>query len=307
MTYERELYIMKKTTALILVVLILSSMSFAFAADIAEGEKRTVLGANLDEDQIKSLYGVFGIERGDVKELRVNIDQERKYLEGLIDGSKIGSRSYSSIYIETLPAGSGIEVETHNIDWCSKEMYISALSTAGVKDCRVIVAAPFNVSGTAALTGVYLAYEDMSGVKMDELAKQVGAEELTVTAELAEKLGAVDSVEIVNELKLILDETKDMTDDELRAEILNIAGEMGIELTDAQTDKLILLCRSLEKMDPDKLKSKVDSVKESINKMAEAKDNIQKFSEKFSEKFNNIYNAVYDAFKSFFSIFGKKN
>lgn len=297
---------MKKIIAVILTILILSSMSFALAADIAEGEKRAVLGVNLDENQIENIYNVFGIKRGDVKELRVSINQERKYLEGLIDSSKIGSRSYSSIYIETLPEGSGIQVETHNIDWCSKEMYISALTTAGVKDCKVIVAAPFNVSGTAALTGVYLAYEDMSGVKMDELAKQVGAEELTVTAELAEKLGAIDSVEIVNELKLILDETRNMTDEQLKVEIINIAERMGVKLTDSQINKLISLCRSLEKMDPDELKNKVDSVKDSIKKMAEAKEKIQNFSEKFSEKFKNIYNAVSEAFKNFFSFFSKK-
>lgn len=232
---------MKRTIAIILTILILSSMSFALAADIAEGEKRAVLGANLDDNQIENIYKVFGIKRGDVKELRVSIDQERKYLEGLVDSAKMGSRSYSSIYIETLPEGSGIEVETHNIDWCSKEMYISALTTAGVEDCKVIVAAPFNVSGTAALTGVYLAYEDMSGEEMDELAKQIGAEELTVTAELAEKLGAIDSVEIVNELKLILDETRNMTDEELRAEIIKIADRLGVTLTDSQIDKLISL------------------------------------------------------------------
>jgi len=162
------------------------------------------------------------------------------------------------------------------------------------------------VSGTAALTGVYLAYEDMSGEEMDELAKQIGAEELTVTAELAEKLGAIDSVEIVNELKLILDETRNMTDEELRAEIIKIADRLGVTLTDSQIDKLISLCRSLEKMDPDELKEKVDSVKESIQKMAAAKEKIQNFSEKFSEKFKNIFNAVSEAFKNFFDIFRKK-
>ena len=217
------------------------------------------MGANLDENQIENIYKVFGIKRETLR----NPCQHRsgeKYLEGLVDSAKMGSRSYSSIYIETLPEGSGIEVETHNIDWCSKEMCISALTTAGVEDCKV-VAAPFNVSGTAALTGVYLAYEDMSGEEMDELAKQIGAEELTVTAELAEKLGAIDSVEIVNELKLILDETRNMTDEELRAEIIKIADRLGVTLTDSQIDKLISLCRSLEKMDPDELKEKVDSVK----------------------------------------------
>ena len=58
-------------------------------------------------------------------------------------------------------------------------------------------------------------------------------------------------MEIINELKLLLDETRDMTDEELRAEIARIAAEAGVELNGSQVGQLVTLCRALEKLDPD--------------------------------------------------------
>ena len=78
--------------------------------------------------------------------------------------------------------------------------------TAGITDANVKIVAPYKVSGTAALTGIYMAYEDITGKKLDEDAKLVGTKELTITAELADEIGSADSTAIVNELKLILDQ-----------------------------------------------------------------------------------------------------
>lgn len=54
-------------------------------------------------------------------------------------------------------------VNTSHITYCTSQMYISALATAGITDAKITVTAPFDVSGTAALTGVYKAYEDITG------------------------------------------------------------------------------------------------------------------------------------------------
>ena len=70
--------------------------------------------------------------------------------------------------IEEADAGSGIEVETHNISFCSKEMYTNALVTAGISDAKVTVAGPFPISGTAALVGAMKAYGEMTGEGVDE-------------------------------------------------------------------------------------------------------------------------------------------
>ena len=286
---------MKRFVSVLLVCALLAGAVPALAVDA--GEARAVIGANLTEEQIAAVYENFGIKRGDVTELRVTNADERKYLEDYVDESIIGTNSISCVYIEVLKEGEGLEVTTSNINWCTSQMYVSALATAGITDAKIIVAAPFEVSGTAALTGVYLAYEDITGEELDETAKLVSTQELTLTAELAEQIGSYDSVEIVNELKLLLAETKNMTDEELRAEIVSIASDLGVTLTDTQINQLISLCRSLEKLDPDQLKEKVESVQETIAKLGQAKEKVTGFI----EGVKNVWNSVVNFFKNLFS------
>lgn len=285
---------MKRFISILLVCSLLIGAVPALAVDA--GEARAVIGANLTEEQIADVYANFGIERGSVTELRVTNADERKYLEGYVDESIIGTNSISCVYIEVLEEGEGLDVTTSNINWCTSQMYVSALATAGITDAKIIVAAPFEVSGTAALTGVYLAYEDITGQELDETAKLVSTQELTLTAELAEQIGSYDSVEIVNELKLLLSETKGMTDDELRAEIVSIASDLCVTLTDTQIDQLISLCRSLEKLDPEQLKEKVESVQNTIAKLGQAKEKVTSFI----ESVKNVWNSVVDFFKNLF-------
>lgn len=286
---------MKKILSILLACCLLAGAVPALAVDA--GEARAVIGANLTEEQISAVYSNFGVKRGDVTELRVTNADERKYLEGYVEDSVIGTNSISCVYIEVLEAGEGLDVTTSNINWCTSQMYVSALGTAGITDAKIIVAAPFEVSGTAALTGVYMAYEDITGETLDETAKLVSTQELTLTAELAEKIGSYDSVEIVNELKLLLGETKNMTDEQLRREIESIASDLGVSLTDTQISQLISLCRSLEKLNPEQLKEKVESVQNTIAKLGQAKETVSNFF----EGVKNVWNSIVDFFKGLFA------
>lgn len=286
---------MKKILSILLACCLLAGAVPALAVDA--GEARAVIGSNLTEEQISAVYSNFGVKRGDVTELRVTNADERKYLEGYVEDSVIGTNSISCVYIEVLEAGEGLDVTTSNINWCTSQMYVSALATAGITDAKIIVAAPFEVSGTAALTGVYMAYEDITGETLDETAKLVSTQELTLTAELAEKIGSYDSVEIVNELKLLLGETKNMTDEQLRREIESIASDLGVSLTDTQISQLISLCRSLEKLNPEQLKEKVESVQNTIAKLGQAKETVSNFF----EGVKNVWNSIVDFFKGLFA------
>ena len=266
---------MKKLITILLIIIMAVGMIVpAYAENI---QSRAVIGADLTDDQIAAVYNAFGIKRGDAIELRVTNGEERQWLQGYVDESLIGTRSISCVYVELLPEGSGMDVTTSNITWCTGEMYISALATAGITDARIIVAAPFEVSGTAALTGVYKAYEDMTGKKLDDLAKLVSTQELTITGELANEIGSMDSTSIVNDLKLMLDETQKMTDDEIRAEIVEIAGRYNVSLTNTQIQQLIDLCRSLEGLDADSLKARVEEVQGTLQKVSDAKTKVVGF------------------------------
>ena len=286
---------MKRLLCIILAVLMFASLGAAAYAD-GDAQARAVIGANLDENQIASVYQLFNVKRGDVKEMTVTNAEEREYLEGYVDESLIGTRSISCVYVELLAEGAGMDVTTSNITWCTPEMYISALATAGITDARIVVAAPFEVSGTAALTGVYKAYEDLTGKKLDDLAKAVSTQELTITGELANEIGEMDSTSIVNDLKMMLDETAQMTDEEIKEQIVQIAGRYNVSLTDNQINQLISLCRSLEGLDADALKARVEEVQNTLKKVSDAKTQVIGFVEQVKKVVTSI--------KSFFEKIG---
>ena len=289
----------KLITILLIIVMAVGMIVPAYAENI---QSRAVIGADLTDDQIAAVYNAFGIKRGDAIELRVTNGEERQWLQGYVDESLIGTRSISCVYVELLPEGSGMDVTTSNITWCTGEMYISALATAGITDARIIVAAPFEVSGTAALTGVYKAYEDMTGKKLDDLAKLVSTQELTITGELANEIGGMDSTSIVNDLKLMLDATQKMTDDEIRAEIIDIAGRYNVSLTNTQIQQLIDLCRSLEGLDADSLKARVEEVQGTLQKVSDAKTKVVGFVETVKKVVTSV-SSFFDRIKDIIAKF----
>ncbi len=291
---------MKKIFSLLLALLLVAGMAVPAYADV--NQSRTVIGADLSDEQVASVYGMFGIRRGEAIELKMTNAEERTYLEGYVDDSLIGTRSISCVYVELLPAGSGMSITTSNINWCTGEMYISALATAGITDASIIVAAPFEVSGTAALSGVYKAYEDMTGKKLDDLAKLVSTQELTVTGELAAEIGAMDSTSIVNELKLMLDVTQTMSDDEIRSEIREIASRYNVNLTNTQVEQLLSLCRSLEGLDADSLKARVEEVQGTLQKVSDAKTKVVGFVQgvkKVVESVSGFFDKIKDIIAKF--------
>lgn len=277
---------MKKTISLLVFAAML--LGFCTIAEADYTQSRAVIGADLTNDQVLLVYQAFGVPQGSVIQLSLTNAEERQYLSGYVDPSVIGTRSISCVYVELLPQGTGMNVTTSNITWCTGEMYISALATAGITDAKIIVAAPFPVSGTAALAGIYKAYEDMTGQKLDNLAKLVSTQELTITGELAQEIGSMDSTYIVQDLKLMLDETRKMTDEQIRNEIINIAAQYHVSLTDTQISQLISLCRSLEGLDASSLKSRVEEVQSTLKKVSNAKSQVVGFVQTFKNAVTSV-------------------
>ena len=282
--------------ALSILMLIALFVGLPSAPAFADAEmRRTVIGADLDDSQIETVYRSFGIERGTVPELRLTNAEERAALAGSLDEAVIGTRAISCVYFELLPEGSGLLVRTENISFCTAEMYRNALRTAGITDAKMIVAAPFSVSGTAAMAGVYKAYEDMTGESLNTDAKTAGTQELTVTGELANELGSDESAQsIIGELKAMLSETSGMTDDEIRETIRSIADEHNVRLTETQVQQLLDLCGALEKLDPERLSQSAEDAKNTLQKMEDAK-----------EKVGGFLQTVKRAFESMKSLFEK--
>ena len=290
---------MKRIIAFIMTAACICSMGSAFAYQA--GEARAVIGANLDQEQVAAVYKDFGIERGSVEEIIVTNADEREYLEGLVDDKKIGSVALSCVYITLLEEGAGLSISTNNINWCTEQMYINALTTAGITDAKVIVSAPFEVSGTAALTGVYKAYEDITGQSLSNLAKSVGAEELILTGQLAEYIGSEEAAALINELKGILDITETMSDSDVKKEIQKLADQYNVQVTETQIDQILKLCRQMEKLDVAELKEKILSITQTVEKAVSAKQKVNDTISTVTDKVTKFFGSVTNFFAGLFS------
>jgi len=291
----------RKVFNLISAYLIVSVVLLGLGASAAHAENNrcVVLGADLTEEQINEVYSYWGITRGSVDEIFVTNAEEREYLTGLIADEQLGTRAISCVYIEVLPEASGLKVNTVHINWCTPEMYMSALSTAGIMDAYIHVAAPFDVSGTSALTGVYKAYEHITGLQLNRGIKQVANEELAVNGELAERLGAEESTKLISELKAGLATVSSMSDEELKLMIRSVAGRAGVTLSDSEVEKLLSLCRHMEALDADAIKERAEKIQDSIDRIKEVQQQAVSFLEKLSAFLTRI-TAYIDSLKSMF-------
>jgi uncharacterized protein YpuA (DUF1002 family) len=200
-----------------------------------------------------------------------------------------------------MPEGSGLEITLKNINYCTGDMYKNALATAGITDAKVMVTAPYPVSGTGALTGAYKAYEDITGTLLNETAKAVGAEELVVTGELAEFVGSEEAAGIIAELKTMLDQTAGMTDDEVRKEIEYIAEMYNVSLTSGQVTQILNLVRKLEGLDEEALQNRLTSLAKTAETAGKAANTVSRVY----ESVKNFFGSVGNFFSKIFG--GKKN
>ena len=137
--------IKSKITSLILCgALFISSINFAFA----DSSRVVTLGANLSKEQRATMLKYFGVNEDEVVIIEVNNQEERKYLQGVASEAQLGKVTISCSYVEPTKKGNGINVKTANLTWVTSSMIATTLSTAGIEDANVVVAAPFPVSGT---------------------------------------------------------------------------------------------------------------------------------------------------------------
>ena len=283
---------MKKIIAFMLsAIMLLGACGTAFALNA--GEARVVLGADLTEEQKQeALVWFFGSEaeaqNSGAPILTVTNKDERLYFEGKLPDKKLGHVALSSIYIVGREQGSGLNIVTHNINYCTPEMYENALISAGITDADIKIWAPREISGTAALTGIYKAYEDMTGRMLDEAAKDLGIEELIATGELAEYLGSEDALGIIRDVKKILDETRTMSDEDVMTRINEIAAEYGATLTDDQAKQIFSLARQFEGLSAEEIQGRLVNMAKAAQKAQSFGETVQSVIHSIGEFFQTI-------------------
>ncbi len=263
------------------------------------------LGADLNESQkskVLSLLGVSKDELADYEIMEVTNEEEHEYLGEYLSASVIGSNALSSVRIEKLEEGEGIGVETKNITYCTSGMYTNALTTAGVTDAQVTVAGPFEISGTAALVGVMKAYSDMTGEDVLQENADAATNELVLTGELAEDMGAEKAEQLVALVKQRVLDGKISNGEGIEEAITKSADELGIELTKEQQKELTELMDKINdlNLDADKLKQQAEKVYDKLKDLDVSVEEAQGFFDKLVQFFASLTEKIISWFSGLF-------
>ncbi len=253
----------------------------AFGASLKESEKNTVL----------KLFDVTKEELADYEVIEVTNKEEHEYLDSYLASRVIGTRALSSVKIEEADAGTGIKVTTKNINFCTEPMYVNALATAGFEDADVVVAGPFELSGTAALVGAIKAYSVMTGEPVNDQAADAAMDELVTTGELVDSLGSDKATQLIAIIKDAVIEGDLNSDEDILKAIDDGAKKLGVTLTDEQRNEILDLMKKISGLDIDldALKKSAQSIYDSLSDIGIDLDDAGGF-------FSNIFSAIGDFF-----------
>ena len=262
------------------------------------------LGADLSDDQKNTVLSLMGIDPANLANYNVTYvtnAQEHQYLDSYVDSSKIGSKSWSSVVIVKRKKGNGLNISTNNITYCTVGMYKNALTTAGITDADIIVAGPKPISGTAALVGIFEAYEAMTGEAVQDNVVDAALNELVVTGELEASIQGLTDQEVeefIAYIKSLIAE-KGLTDEKSINEAIDEAcDKYGVTLSDDERQKIVDLLLKITSLGID-LSGLVDYAASLYNsfKNGGSSSGIMAFIGNF---FGNIFSAIGEFFKNLF-------
>lgn len=251
-----------------IMVALLCSMCLAVSSPIpamADGTKVVTLGADLTQDQKNTMMNYFKADSSQVQVITVTNQDERALLGNYVPSEQIGTRTLSCAYVKPTQSG-GIKVRTANLNYVTCNMIATALSTAGVTNCEVVAACPYEVSGTGALTGVMKAYESASGQALDSTKKDLAAEEVVVTGDVGQQVGQDNATNIINQAKLQIIGDNIQNADEIYNIVNNIAVQNGITLSQDELDTIVSLLQQIAQQNYDiqEMKKTLEDIQQNL-------------------------------------------
>lgn len=211
----------------------------------ADATKVVSIGNDLSEAEKKTMLKYFGIaDDKSVQKITVTNKDEVSHLSSYIPREQIGTRTVSCAYIKPTESG-GIKVRTANLQYVTANMIASTLADLGIKNCEVVSACPFVVSGTGALTGIIMAYETATGDKIDESKKDIATQEVVVTKDLAKDIGNVKAEYVINQAKAEAVQNNISDKQEIQNTVTNIVNNNNINISQDQIENITNLTQNI--------------------------------------------------------------
>lgn len=211
----------------------------------ADATKVVSIGNDLTDAQKKTMLKYFGIE-GDQSVQRINVTNkdEISHLSSYIPLEQIGTRTVSCAYIKPTESG-GIRVRTANLQYVTANMIASTIADLGIKNCEVVSACPFQVSGTGALTGIIMAYETATGETIDQAKKDIATQEVVVTKDLAKDIGNVQAEYVINQAKVDAINGNMKDKEQIQENVTNIVNNNNINISNDQIKNITNLTQNI--------------------------------------------------------------
>ena len=250
------------------IVAMLCSMCLAVSTPVpamADGTKVVTLGADLTDEQKNTMMNYFKADSSQVQIISVTNQDEHNLLGKYIPSEQIGTRTLSCAYVKPTQSG-GIRVRTANLNYVTCNMIATALSTAGVTNCEVVAACPYEVSGTGALTGVMKAYESASGQELDSTKKDLAAKEVVVTGDVAQQVGQDNATNIINQAKMQIIGDNIQNADEIYNIVNNIAVQNGVTLSQDEINTIVSLLQQIAQQNYDikEMKQTLENIQQNL-------------------------------------------
>ncbi len=286
----------------------------------ATGKAYLALGSDLSQSQLNTVLELMGLNAADMASYNVvyvTNAEEHEHLDKYIPSSVIGTKSLSSVLVRPAEKGHGVVVTTKNVNYCTTNMYRNALITAGVEDADIIVAAPTQISGTAALIGALKAYEQMSGKEVSDKALDTALNELVTTGEISDTVGTTEAEELISYIKAQVAANDLNTEEEIEAAVRQGMKDLNVSLTEDEIKSTVSLMMKIKSMGIDfnvlaeqaddiyaKYKTQIDNGTFNINDVKLEDLGLGKI---ISNSVGGFFKDVGDSVKSFFGgLFKKK-
>jgi uncharacterized protein YpuA (DUF1002 family) len=200
-----------------------------------------------------------------------------------ITGRTYSSKQIFSCAMVDLSYNQGIKiiVDKNKIGVVTPKMYANALKSSGIENGYVVVTAPVQSSGEAALTGVLKSYEVAVGTPIPESAKKAATEELYTSERIANQTGQ-NPDKIADLFEQVKNEVQkqDLQDPaQIKVIVINIANNMNININDQQAQQIADAISNSKKVQADlaEFKQQLQNVSSQVSQSGGILDQIMAY------------------------------
>lgn len=275
-------------------------------------------GADLNKDAREQTEDKLGVTKGFV-DYTVSREDVERYTGGQYDYI----HSSASIVPKKYKKGVDVEIKTpENITRITKEQYINAAITSGIKNATIEIASVDKVSGEGALAGIYKGLEE-EGIEIDEDDIKASNTEMDSLADITEENEDIDGYSdealnnaVVEMKEKVADEKKDgkdITDSRIQEIVNESLKNNGLDdkLNENQKNKIVNIVINVASSnvitkDPDAYKEQTSKYQDMLKKKSgkaldkakelntdENKEKAKGFFAKLKEAVSNLFSRIF--------------